>query len=217
MLATSYKRQRGSSIVELVTVVAIVITLSGFAIMSTMGTSNNFRANNATDAVVQTLRQARQLAVGKRRNVEVAFVGSASTSYGVQLTILPLPTDPAPTVLPAVYLNDGIKNALQFYVFSTLPNTPMGTLGFGNSSAIDLETVNGGSVGSAVMFTTSGSLVGAGGAAASSYYSVGNNDPINMTVYLGVPGDAATARAITVVGATGRVRAYTWNGTAWQE
>jgi Tfp pilus assembly protein FimT len=213
MLAISNRRQRGTSIVELMAVVGIVLVLSGMAIMSTVNPSTTSRANNATDAVVDALRQARQLAVTKRRNVVVAFNGTNT----IQLTVQPLPNEAVPTPLPLVQLNDSAANALQFYVFPTLPNTPMGPLGFGNSSAISLVAVNGGSAGSAVMFTTSGSLVGAGGAAPANYYAVGNNDPINATIFIGTPGNTATARAITVVGATGRVRSFAWDGTQWRE
>jgi hypothetical protein len=115
-----------------------------------------------------------------------------------------------------VKLNDGISTALQFYVFTSIPNTPMGPLGFGNTTAIDLQAVNGGTP-NAVMFSTSGGFVGDGGVPVANYYAVGNNDPVNATIFIGTPSNTATARAITVLGATGRVRSYYWNGTAWQE
>ena len=213
MLATFSRRQRGTSLIELMAVVGIVITLSAFAIMNTLRPTTTSRANNAVDAVVSTLIQGRQLAVSKRRNVLVSFNGTNQ----IQLTVQTLPNEAVPTPLPIVKLNDGISTALQFYLFPTLPNTPMGPLGFGNTSAIDLEAVNGGGAPNAVMFSTSGGLVGAGGAAPANYYAVGNNAPINATIYIGTPGDSSTARAITVMGATGRVRSYAWNGTAWQE
>jgi len=213
MLATSSRRQRGTSLIELMAVVGIVITLSAFAIMNTLRPTTTSRANNAVDAVVSTLIQGRQLAVSKRRNVLVSFNGTNQ----IQLTVQTLPNEAVPTPLPIVKLNDGISTALQFYLFPTLPNTPMGPLGFGNTSAIDLEAVNGGGAPNAVMFSTSGGLVGAGGAAPANYYAVGNNDPINATIFIGTPSDSSTARAITVMGATGRVRSYAWNGTAWQE
>jgi hypothetical protein len=160
------------------------------------------------------LRQGRLLAITKRRNVLVTL----SAPNQIQLTVQTLPGEAAPALpLPLVLLNDGAANGLKFYLFSTLPNTPVGPLGFGNTSAIDLEAVNGGTVGNAVMFSSSGSLVGVGGAAAANYYAVGNNDPINASIFIGVAGDASTARAITVTGATGRVRSFAWNGTAWKE
>jgi hypothetical protein len=53
---------------------------------------------------------------------------------------------------------------------------------------------------------------------------VGNNNPINATFFIGVAGKVNTARAVTVLGATGRVRSYFWTGpasggasTSWQE
>jgi type II secretory pathway pseudopilin PulG len=207
------RRQRGASLVELLVVVGIVFTLSGMAVINTVHPTNTSRANNATDAVVDALRQARQLAVTKRRNVVVAFNGTNQ----IQLTVQPLPGETPPTALPLVLLNDGAANGLQFFLFSGLPNTPLGPLGFGKNSAIDLEAVNGGTAGSAVMFSTAGGFVGAGGAALANYYAVGNNDPINATIYIGNPSNTSTARAITIMGATGRVRSYAWNGTAWQE
>jgi len=161
MLAISNRRQRGTSLIELMAVVGIVITLSAFAIMSTMRPTATSRANNAVDAVVSTLIQGRQLAISKRRNVLVTFTGTNQ----ILLTVQTLPGEAVPTPLPIVRLNDGISTALQFYVFNSLPNTPMGPLGFGNTSAIDLQAVNGGGAPSAVMFSTSGGLVGAIGRA----------------------------------------------------
>jgi prepilin-type N-terminal cleavage/methylation domain-containing protein len=214
MKLSSRKLQQGFSLIELVIVVAVMLIVSSMAIMSTMRPSTAARANNAADSVVDTLRQGRLLAITKRRNVLVTF----SAPNQIQLTVQTLPGEAAPALpIPVVLLNDGAANGLQFYLFTTLPNTPMGPLGFGNTSAIDLEAVNGGTVGNAVMFSSSGSLVGVGGAAAANYYSVGNNDPINASIFIGVQGDASTARAITVTGATGRVRSFAWNGTTWKE
>lgn len=214
MKLSSRKLQQGFSLIELVVVVAIMIILSGMAIMSTARPGTTARANNAADAVVNTLRQGRLLAISKRRNVQVSLTGTNQ----IQLTVQTLPGEAAPTIpIPLVKLNDGVKNGLQFYVFPTLPNTPMGPLGFGNVSALDFETVSGGTVGNAVMFSSSGSFVGVGGTSVANYYTLGNNNPINATIYIGVQGDTSTARAITVTGSTGRVRSFSWNGTAWKE
>lgn len=54
-------------------------------------------------------------------------------------------------------------------------------------------------------FTTNGALID------------GNNSTVNGTVFLGIPGKNQTARAITILGATGRVRQYHWDGNQWQE
>jgi Tfp pilus assembly protein FimT len=224
MKSSFKKRQRGNSIVELVTVVAIVLVLSSIAIMSTSGAMQSSHSNAAADEVVNTLRQARQIAITLRRNVTVTFTSPNQIQVAVQYLPTETVTDDnsSTAVYAATYrpilLNGGSTSGLQFYLFPTLPNTPMGPLGFGNHSAIDLEGVNGGTVGASVMFTSSGSLVGSGSATPSNYYSVGNNNPVNATIFIGRPGnDTTTARAITVVGATGRVRTYSYYGNAWHE
>src|SRR5271154_3887606 len=84
MLATFSRRQRGTSLIELMAVVGIVITLSAFAIMNTLRPTTTSRANNAVDAVVSTLIQGRQLAVSKRRNVLVSFNGTNPIQLTVQ-------------------------------------------------------------------------------------------------------------------------------------
>jgi type II secretory pathway pseudopilin PulG len=202
------RAEAGFSLVEIVTVLALAFVVMAFAIMNTMTGGTNAKANAAMDAVVSQLRQARELAIGKRRNVEVTF----TTPNQVQITILTLPGEPVPTAIPPVYLNDNAAGGSTFYVFPSLPDTPMG---FGNGTAINLQEPTGGGAWS-VMFTTSGAFVGSA-QAASSLYQVTNNDPVNASIFMGVVGKTNTARAVTIFGATGRVRSYYWTGAAWQE
>jgi hypothetical protein len=88
-------------------------------------------------------------------------------------------------------------------------------MGFGNSSAINFTPATGGTAGLAIMFSTSGSLVGSTGS--SGYNTVGNNNPVNASIFTGIAGRSNTARAVTVMGTTGRVRSYSWTGSTWQE
>jgi hypothetical protein len=101
---------------------------------------------------------------------------------------------------------------MSFYVFPSLPDTPMG---FGNSTAINLQQPGGGGAWT-VMFSTSGSFCGTAQSAASLYQATTNN-PVNASIFLGISGKINTARAVTVFGATGRVRSYNWTGSSWQE
>ena len=55
------------------------------------------------------------------------------------------------------------------------------------------------------MFTTDGSFINS------------NGDPLNGTLFIGVPGDTLAARAITIFGLTGAMRQWKWNGRAWVE
>lgn len=202
------KAEQGFSLLEMVVVVGLAFTVMCFAVMNTLSSSQNSRANAAMDALISQLRQAREMAIAKRRNVQVTFTAPNQ----IQLTLLTLPGEAIPPVIPPVLLNDGVAGGLTFYVFNTLPDTPMG---FGNSNPINLQQPGGGGAWT-VMFTTSGAFAGTAQAAGSLYLATSNN-PVNASLFLGVPGKINTARAVTVFGATGRVRSYYWTGSSWQE
>jgi type II secretory pathway pseudopilin PulG len=202
------RAENGFSLMEMVVVLGLAFTVMAFAVMKTAGTSQNARANSATDAVISQLRQARELAIAKRRNVQVQFTAPNQ----IQITVLTLPGEAIPAAIAPTFLNDNVGGGLTFTVFSTLPDTPMG---FGNSTAINLQQPTGGGAWTC-MFTTSGAFVGTAQSAASLYQAT-NNNPVNASIFLGITGKPSTARAVTVFGATGRVRSYYWNGTSWQE
>jgi Tfp pilus assembly protein FimT len=203
MQAQKRNRETGFTMIELVVVVSIIMILAGFAIIQTKSTTNNSKANAAMGNVVTQLRQARQMAITMRRNVLVTFTSPNKMQVAVQT----LPGEAPATVFAPVYLNDGAAGGLQFYVFPTIPDTPMS---FGNSQAINFVTSTGGTSGLSVLFSTSGSFVGT--TATTNFAAVGNNNLINASIFLGIPGTPNTARAITVLGGTGRVRSFYWDG-----
>jgi prepilin-type N-terminal cleavage/methylation domain-containing protein len=82
----------------------------------------------------------------------------------------------------------------RYTMWSGVPDTPDG---FGNAAAVDFGTA------AVTMFGPDGMFVDAAGV------------PVNGTVFLGTPDRTETARAVTVFGATGRVRGYRWNGSQW--
>jgi type II secretory pathway pseudopilin PulG len=202
------RAQEGFSLLEMVVVVGLALTVMCFAVMNTMNSTANSRANAAMDAVVSQLRQAREMAIAKRRNVQVQFTAPNQ----MQTTILTLPGEAIPPALPTVLLNDGVAGGLNFYVFPSLPDTPMN---FGNSTPINLQQPTGGGAWT-VMFATSGAFCGTAQSAATLYQATTNN-PVNASIFIGVAGKTNTARAITIFGATGRVRSYNWTGSSWQE
>ena len=201
------RAELGFSLIELLVVTFLIILVLGFALLQTSGMMQNSKANNSMAAVVNILRQARELAIAKRRNVEVQF----NVPNQIQLTLLTLPGEAPAAPIPPVYLNDNAPGHATFQVFGGLPDTPMN---FGNSQAISLQQPTGGGAWT-VMFTTSGAFVGTA-QSASTLYATTNNDPVNASIFFGVTGQTNTARAVTIFGATGRVRSYKWNGT-WQE
>src|SRR5262249_42161256 len=114
--------------------------------------------------------------------------------------------------IPPVYLNENRSGGLNFYVFPGVKDTPMN---FGNGQAITYVPATGGTVGLAVLFTVSGSFVGT--TTVANYAAVGNSNLVNASIFLGKTGDIRTARAVTVMGGTGRVRSFYWDGKNWDE
>jgi prepilin-type N-terminal cleavage/methylation domain-containing protein len=210
MMKQRTKSESGFSLIEMLTVVLVVSVLAVVATMLTDGTQRGYKANAARDLVVTQLRMARELATSKRRNVRVNF----TPPNQIQVTVQYLPGEVAGAPIASVYLNNadhGLTNGAQFYLFPTLPDTPMT---FGNTQAINLAQPSGAGVWG-VMFTTSGALVGTSSLA--NMNLIGNSNPVNATIFIGIPPKTSTARAVTVLGGTGRVRSYSWTGTQWAE
>jgi hypothetical protein len=55
------------------------------------------------------------------------------------------------------------------------------------------------------MFTTDGSLIDS------------NGDVLNAAIFIAIPNESLSARAVTIFGATGALHMWRWNGRAWVE
>jgi prepilin-type N-terminal cleavage/methylation domain-containing protein len=69
--------------------------------------------------------------------------------------------------------------------------------GFGHSGEIAFGSTP------TIRFTSDGSLINSSG------------DVLNGTLFVATDDKQASARAVTIFGATGLIRSWTWNGTAW--
>jgi len=87
-----------------------------------------------------------------------------------------------------------LSNNVTYTTVAGVPDTPDG---FGDSQAVNFAG------GNQIVFVSDGTVTDL------------NNNLVNGTVFLGTPGSPATARAITIMGATGRIRGYQYNGNAW--
>ena len=94
------------------------------------------------------------------------------------------------TVISDTYLESGQK----FVQVTGVPDTPDA---FGGTPPIAFGSAT------AMMFTSEGTFVN----------SVG--DPLNGTVFIGVPGQPTSARAITMLGTTALVHPWRWDGKRW--
>jgi len=195
------RADQGFSLLEAVIVVGIVMVLGGLAVFQSLGSLQNYQVNSAQDAVVSQLRLARQLAISQRRYVRVQ-INTATTPASVTYTILPragsgdLPSAPVMAVLP---------DQTKFMQESGVPDTPM-AFGTCSSAGVCIGGVAGGPP--FMQFTSTGQFVDSTGVTT-----------LNGTIFIGVPNKKPTARAITIMGGTGRVRPYTYVGgsTVWAQ
>lgn len=193
--------EAGFSLIEMVVVVALIIVVSAMALIQIRPIMADADMDTAMRQVIDQIRQAREYSITNRRYVKIAFPTAAvgtSTRYEVVTTQMDSLTTGAGTTNP-VLSTVIIEAPAQYYTFGGL-DTPDA---YGNSAAIEFEGVSGGPVGG-MLFESDGELVDG-----STY------QPINGTVFLGVPGSNTSARAITVLGATGRARGWKGTGTTW--
>jgi len=191
-------RERGFSMVELCVVVTLILVISAIAITSLKPAVQDANCDTAMRQVISQLRQAREYAITNRRYVQITFPVVAGQPEIVMtqrddLTVGAGGVNPVLSTIP-------IHNPESFLVFPTLPDTPDAN---GNTAAIVFEGINGGPVGG-MLFQSDGELVDGA-----------TFQPINGSVFLGLAGQLPTARAVTVLGGTGRVHAWKISGNTW--
>jgi prepilin-type N-terminal cleavage/methylation domain-containing protein len=113
-----------------------------------------------------------------------------TTPNQLQLVRQNLPT--GTTVLRTVALEAGVR----YHLFAPVVDTPDN---FGVSGALSFNSAL------TITFNSDGMLIDSGGS------------PINGTIFLAQPSARQSARAVTILGATGRVRGYRWTGSAWAQ
>lgn len=195
-------KQRGFTLLEAIVVIGIMFVLMGIAVVQSFGSMQSYTANSAQDVVVSQLRVARGIAIAQRRNVQVFINANPGNGQppNVAYQILPAPnSNEQPGPLVSVPLSSGASFTLE----PGVPDTPMA---FGNSAAIYIGNVSGGPP--VMEFTSTGQFTD----------NTGFNT-LNGTIFVGVGNNQPlTARAITIMGGTGRVRQYSYVGNAgWTE
>jgi prepilin-type N-terminal cleavage/methylation domain-containing protein len=196
---------RGFSVLELMIVVVLFLIVAGITFMALQPALKDARANQAFDRVLMQLRVARQRAIAERKQYIVCFGNSAPAGA---LTPLGAPTaksvqmfrwDAGTALSAAVQISAGVlPTDIQFQAVAGLPNTPATVPdGFGNgATAFDFDQGVGGGNKNQVMFMPDGSAHDTNGSW---------NDGI---IYVGRTGDLYSAHAVTLYGATGRIRGW---------
>ena len=83
-------------------------------------------------------------------------------------------------------------------MFSSVPDTPDG---FGKTAAVCFGSST------TYIFRTEATFTDTNA----------NLDPISGTIFIGQPGQSATARVVTIFGPSAMVRGYKWDGRSWIE
>jgi prepilin-type N-terminal cleavage/methylation domain-containing protein len=197
---TPTRLQTGFSLIEIVVVLAVVGILLSIGFMSIDRIMPRMRAEQAARQVAAMMREGRALAMTRRRNIEVDFIdGTKPTMLRWELStppsalppLAPLPSQPlsgkAGSEWQAVELTGGSS-----FIPCPGPDTPDG---FGNAAAV--------SFGNASVTNVQ--------VAADGFIERTPGELMNGTVFVGIPGRDDTIHAVTVRGATGRVRIWRWN------
>jgi prepilin-type N-terminal cleavage/methylation domain-containing protein len=177
---------RGYSLLEMMIVAAILLTAAGIAFISLQPALRQERVTNAYNTTLNTMRRARELAIGQRRTYILTFNVGAPSS----ITITPASVTPGGLTVTYTLPDD-----VSFTTVSGLP--AVGPDGFGNgTTAIDFDQNVAAGNKTNVFFMPDGSAQDI------------NNNMNNGVVYIARPGELNSLRAITLWGATGRLRGW---------
>jgi prepilin-type N-terminal cleavage/methylation domain-containing protein len=188
------RKMRGFSLIEMMIVVALIMIVLAFSIMTIQP---SLRQNDVTEGYNQTLmafRQARDISVAQR---QIYFVTLNSAVQPNSITI----TQGSTGTVTATYF---LPTDVGFFAYPGLPASPvaypMTPDGFGiGTTAIDFDQGVAGGVKNVVYFYPDGSAEDA----------IGNiNNGVVYLALLGNTGYVSTSRAITLWGATGRLRGW---------
>jgi prepilin-type N-terminal cleavage/methylation domain-containing protein len=188
---TRFSGNDGFTLVEMLVVVGIisVAMVTATAVMPGMLAAS--RSDAATAVVVNTLRLARDRAIGERRNMDVVFI----PPNRLQIVREEIGGGTNPVIMDTY-----LANGQQFFRFASTGDTLdgfslfSGPLAFGTGPSV-----------ATIMFTSEGTLVDASG------------DPINGTIFVASPASITSARAVTIFGPTALIRPWRWDGRNWKE
>jgi len=183
-------KARGFSLLETMVVVAITLIAASISFITLQPTLKQAHANTAVNESFMWMRQYRQRAIDERKRYILTFV--APRTIQISRWDFAQPVSPAPVLL----YTETLPLDVSFQVVAGVPGGSPPD-GFGNAgSAIDFGQGIGLGGLNYVVFMPDGSAQD----------QVGNLN--SGVIYMGRNGDLYSSRAITVYGATGRLRGW---------
>jgi Tfp pilus assembly protein FimT len=185
---------------EIVVTVGILMAGGAVAIMNISGALRGSHVETAYQNTLDQLRFARQVAIDKRTVCRVDFAAPGTISVTQAFT------DGTPVQTETITLPPDV----QFTIVNGMPTPPSPTpdnIGTGKV-AIDFDRVKNGG-GTTIFFQPDGSALDTVGL------------PNDGVIYVARPNELNSARAITLLGTTGRIRGWrlgpkTGGGVVWQ-
>jgi prepilin-type N-terminal cleavage/methylation domain-containing protein len=184
-------RQAGFTVIELLIVIGLGVLLCAYATVQTRQGLSAFRANGAMNAVKAKLNSIRETAMSRERDITIQFNGTNGIDFFM------VNPDASLTKIDNVTL-EGTNTFVS--TFSSLTGT----------TALDTWCTDGANTWAnlttktTLRFNSDGALIDGA-----------TRKLVSGCLYLGVSGTNSTARAVSVFGATGRMRTYRYVGTAW--
>lgn len=197
-------RARGFSLLEMMIVICILMIVGGITFMALQPALKDARTNQAFEVAMMPLRVARQRAIAERKQYIVCY--GIAPPPGALTPIVPTAQSvqmfrwDAGTALSAATQITAISLPIDFN-FQALPGLPNGVAtvpdGFGNATtALDLDQGVAGAIQNQILFMPDGSA-----------HDVNGN--LNSGIlYVARNGDLYSSRAVTLYGASGRIRGW---------
>ena len=197
-LRKSLMTQAGYSLIELMLVTGIMGVVTGIAVVQIGSSKQGLNGDGAMRVVLSQANQARELAITQRRNMRLSF--TSPNLVQIMREEVPWPTPAGPPTLTTIS-SVPFEGGLKFMTIAPSVSTPTPEDN-GNSSAVSFSNANG--VATEIKFAPDGTLIDQKG------------DALNGTVFVALPNQTLSARAVTFFGSTGRIRAYRWDGRSWK-
>jgi prepilin-type N-terminal cleavage/methylation domain-containing protein len=184
-------RMRGFSLIEMMVVVAIILVVLAFSIVAIQPSLKQGNVTEAYNQTLMALRQARDLSVAQR---QIYFVTLSNTAVPNSITITQGSTG---TLMNTYYLPSNVSFDVEGGIPTSQTTFPMTPDSFGiGATPIDFDQGVAGGAKNVIYFYPDGSAQDV------------NGNVNNGVVYLAMPGFINTSRAITLWGATGRLRGW---------